>query len=76
MGKYSDFPSQTPQMRPKFAIYTPKRDDGHLRHFYVGVSHPHPPGVRNLISTDKEPGIHVVESRIQECQCNLLHEAE
>ena len=37
MGKYSDFPSQTPQMRSKFAIYIPKRDDGHLRHFYMGV---------------------------------------
>ena len=40
MGKYSDFPSQTPQMRPKFAIYIPKRDDGHLRHFYMGVPPP------------------------------------
>ena len=42
MGKYSDFPSQAPQMRPKFAIYIPKRDDGHLRHFYIGVLPPPP----------------------------------
>ena len=52
MGKYSVFPSQTPQIRPKFAIYTPKRDDGHLRHFYMGVSLP--PRVQNLIFTDKD----------------------
>ena len=43
MGKYSDFPPQTPQGRPKSAIYTPKRDNEHPRHFYVVVplqSHP------------------------------------
>ena len=28
--------SQTPQVRPKSAIYTPKRDDEHPRHFYMG----------------------------------------
>ena len=39
MGKYIDFPSQQPYVRPKSAIYTPKRDDEH--HFYMGVS---PPG--------------------------------
>ena len=43
MGKYSNFPSQTPQMRPKSAIYTPKRDDEHPRHFYM-ESPPPPPG--------------------------------
>ena len=42
MGKYSNFPSQTPQMRPKSAIYTPKRDDEHPRHFYM--ESPPPPG--------------------------------
>ena len=34
MGKYSDFPSQTPQVKPNSAIYTPK----HPRYFYVGVT--------------------------------------
>ena len=29
MGKYIDFPSQQPYVRPKSAIYTPKRDDEH-----------------------------------------------
>ena len=39
MGKYSDFPFQTPLVRPKSAIQdTPKLDDEHLRHFYMGVS--------------------------------------
>ena len=42
MGKYSDSPSQTPYVRPKSAIYTPKRDDQHPRHYYMGV--PPPPG--------------------------------
>ena len=42
MGKYSDFPSQTPQMRPKLAICIPNRDDGPLRHFYIGVLPPPP----------------------------------
>ena len=30
MGKYSDFPSQTPYVRPRSAIYSPKRDYEHL----------------------------------------------
>ena len=33
MGKYIDFPSQQPYVRPKSAIYTPKRNDKH--HFYM-----------------------------------------
>ena len=37
MGKYSEFPSQTPLVRPKSAIYTPKWDDEHPRNFYTGV---------------------------------------
>ena len=37
MGKYSDFPSQTPLVRTKSAIYTPKRDDEHPRHLFMGV---------------------------------------
>ena len=37
MVQYSDFPSQTPKVRPKSAFYTPKRDDEHPRHFYMGV---------------------------------------
>ena len=37
MGKYSDFPSQTPQVRPKSAIYSPKRDDEHARHLLCHV---------------------------------------
>ena len=45
MGKYSNFPSQTPQMRPKSAIYTPKRDDEHPRHFYM-ESPPPPRAIR------------------------------
>ena len=41
MGKYSDCQLQTPLVRPKSTIQdTPKRDDKHLRHFYMGV----PPG--------------------------------
>ena len=44
MGKYSDFPSQTPQVRPKSANYTPKRDDEHPCHFYMWCySHKRPP---------------------------------
>ena len=34
---HSDFPSQTPKVRPKSAIYIPKRDNEHPRHFYMGV---------------------------------------
>ena len=37
MGKYSEFPSQTPLVRPKSSIYTPKLDDEHPRNFYTGV---------------------------------------
>ena len=38
MGKCShDFLSQTPQVRPKSAIYMPKWDDEHPCHFYMGV---------------------------------------
>ena len=37
MGKYSDFPFQTPWVRPTSAIYTPKWDDEHPCHFYMGV---------------------------------------
>ena len=33
-------------MRSKFAIYIPKRDDRHLRHFYMGV--PPPPVSREI----------------------------
>ena len=40
MDKYSDFPGQTPQVRPKSAIYTPKWHSKHPCHFYMGV----PPG--------------------------------
>ena len=35
MSKYFKFSSQTPQVRPKPAIYTPKRDDERLRHFGI-----------------------------------------
>ena len=42
-GKYSNFPSRTPSVRPKSAIHTPKRDDKHPRHFYNGVTPPPPP---------------------------------
>ena len=34
-GKSSDFPLQTPYVRPKSAVYTQKRDDEHCRHFYI-----------------------------------------
>jgi len=37
MGKYGDFPFQTPQVRPKSAIYTAKRDDEHTRHLLCHV---------------------------------------
>ena len=40
MAKYSDFPSQTPWGRPKSAIYTPKWDNEHPHHFYMGVLNP------------------------------------
>ena len=30
--------AQTPLVRPKSAIYTPKRDDEQPRHFYTGVT--------------------------------------
>ena len=43
MGKYSNFSSQTPYLRPKFAIYTPKRDDEHPSHFYMKVAPPFTP---------------------------------
>ena len=42
MGKCSDVPSQTPQVRPKSSIYTPKRDNELPRHFYMVV----PPGLK------------------------------
>ena len=42
MGKNIGFPSSTPYVRPKSAIYNPKRDDDHPRHFHMGV--PPPPG--------------------------------
>ena len=42
-GKYSDFPPQTPQVRPKSAIYTPKRDNEHPGHFDMWVPPPPPP---------------------------------
>ena len=38
MGKYSDFPSQTPQVRPESANYTPKWHDEHPCIFYMGVT--------------------------------------
>ena len=41
MGKYSNFSFQTLLVRPKSAIYTPKRDDEHSCHFYMKVP-PHP----------------------------------
>ena len=41
VGKNIGFPSSTLQVRPKSAIYNPKRDDEHPRHFHMGVP---PPG--------------------------------
>ena len=41
MGKYSDFPSQTPYVRLKTAIYNPKRDEEYPHHFYMGVPQGH-----------------------------------
>ena len=41
MSKYGDFPSEASEVRPKSAMYTPKRDDEHPRHFYMGT----PPGL-------------------------------
>ena len=38
MGKYGDFLSQASEVRPKPAMYTPKRDDEHPRHFYMGTA--------------------------------------
>ena len=38
MGKYSDFPSQTQNLQ----FNTPKRDDEHPRHFYMGLPSPGP----------------------------------
>ena len=35
MGKYDVFLSQASEVRPKTAMYTPKRDDEHPRHFYM-----------------------------------------
>ena len=43
MALDSDFAPQTPLVRPKFEIYTPKRDDEYPRHFYRGVP---PPGAQ------------------------------
>ena len=37
MGKYSDFPFQSPWVRRKSAIYIPKRDDEHPFIFIMGV---------------------------------------
>ena len=37
-----------PKVRPEFAIYTPKRDDEHPRHFYRGV----PPGSNYRVILD------------------------
>ena len=37
MGKYGDFPFEVSVVRPKSAMYTPKRDDEHPRHFYMGI---------------------------------------
>ena len=36
MGNYTAFPSQTPQVRPKPPIYTPRRDEEHRA--YASVS--------------------------------------
>ena len=47
MGNYTAFPSQTPQVRPKPPIYTPRRDEEHTRHFYMEVP---PYGVRLSIA--------------------------
>ena len=38
MGKYSDFPSQTQNLQ----FNTPKRDDEHPGHFYMGLPPPGP----------------------------------
>ena len=48
MGKYSNFSSHTPKVRPKSASYhyTPKRDDEHPLHLYMGVPPPPRPGWR------------------------------
>ena len=39
MGKYCDFASQTPLVRPKSEIYTPKGDDEHPRVFHEVNKH-------------------------------------
>ena len=49
MGKYRDYPSQTPEVRPKSEIYTPMRDDAYHRHFYMGV----PPGMSSKFLESK-----------------------
>ena len=41
----SDFPYQTPLVRPKSAVYASKRDDEHPRHFNMGV----PPAPRDNV---------------------------
>ena len=65
MGKHSEFPSQTPQARPKSAIYTPKRDDEHACHFYVGV----PPGVyASVNSTCAQPPPWLLRGICPPCQ--------
>ena len=43
MGQYSDFSSQTPEVKPDSTIDPHKRDNGHLRHSYMGVPPPRPP---------------------------------
>ena len=52
MGKCSDFPSQTPSVRPKSAVYTQKRDDEHRRHFYMRS--PLPGTIQPLLQKTRE----------------------
>ena len=40
MGKYSDFLSQMPEVRPKSAIYTLMWDDKQPCRFYMADPHP------------------------------------
>ena len=40
MGKYSDFTSQTPLVRTKSAIYTPKRDNETFKKVLRDDEHP------------------------------------
>ena len=53
MGKYCNFSSQTPKVRPKSASYhyTPKRDDEHPLHFLYGSPPPLPGGRPKLKMT-------------------------